>query len=554
MGSSLFLAVTLVASSVLAVVAVLLLAVALPFGRTGRAARSARPAAIFLVAPGAVLDANRRGNALLDALGARLSGGDGSGVDADAQAGAWLALLNHLHPVFPDAAERLDAVLQRHDPGTAGRIGAPVQETVLLAADASGLRLSILPTGTGRARLYLSEAVGEPGQKADGDTVLVDSLSWQALRAENALLQRNVDLGPVPVWREDAAGRVIWANAAYMRLLHEVGAGQTASWPLPAIFPQPKPGDALRHGLRPGSRNRQIWFDLVAVRDGDALLCHALPADEAQRAERTRLEFVHTLSRTFATLPIGLAVFDRTRRLNLFNPALTDLTRLEPEFLASRPGLDGFLNRMRDKRILPEPRDYKAWSRRLLDVEAALASGGFEETWTLPDGRNFRVSAAPHPDGALALLIEDITDDVRLKRSFRVELETGQAALDMAESAIAVFAQNGELVLTNAAFDDFITFDGIATLGGVRLPEAITSWRRMSDEPGLWDRIAALSQGGGATAEVQGVARFDEGEPMEIRARLCPTGGVTIGFQRQGRMARPRPPRLSERLRQQASA
>lgn len=553
MGSSLFLAMTLVATSVLAVMAALFLAVAWPRRRMAADGRAAPSAAVFLLSPGRVLDANRRGHTLLEAIGACLQDAGGGGADPEAQIAAWAALLNHLHPAFPGFLEGLEATLQ-HENADPDMAGGPRPEPSFAAADMSGRRLSILPAGEGHARLCIFDTQGDDGRADQGDTVLVDRLSWQALRAENALLQRSVDLGPVPVWREDAAARVVWANAAYMRLLHETGAGQTASWPLPALFPAAEPDTTARHALPLGARSRQGWFDLVAVADGDGLLCHALPADEAQKAERTRLEFVRTLSRTFATLPIGLAVFDRTRRLHLFNPALTDLTRLEPEFLASRPGLDGFLNRMRDKRILPEPRDYKAWSRRLLDVEAALANGGFEEIWSLPDGRSFRVSVAPHPDGALALLIEDITDDMRLKRSFRVELETGQAALDMAENALAVFAQDGELVLTNAAFDSMMALEGVATLGGVRLSEAIASWRQASDQPDLWDRVAALSNAAGSAAEVRGTVSFDPRDPMELRARLAPTGGLIIGFLRLDRIARSRPAPVSERLRQHATA
>jgi hypothetical protein len=63
-------------------------------------------------------------------------------------------------------------------------------------------------------------------------------------------------------------------------------------------------------------------------------------------------------------------------------------------------------------------------------VETAANGAAFEETWALPDGRTFRVSAAPHPDGALAFLIEDVTSDTHLKRSFRAELDA-EPALDL---------------------------------------------------------------------------------------------------------------------------
>jgi len=49
--------------------------------------------------------------------------------------------------------------------------------------------------------------------------------------------------------------------------------------------------------------------------------------------------FVQTLTKTFAQLSIGLAIFNRERQLVLFNPALIDLTALPADFLTGRPHL-----------------------------------------------------------------------------------------------------------------------------------------------------------------------------------------------------------------------
>jgi PAS domain-containing protein len=53
---------------------------------------------------------------------------------------------------------------------------------------------------------------------------------------------------------------------------------------------------------------------------------------EIVRAQQAQKNFVQTLTKTFATLSIGLAIFDRNRQLMLFNPALIDLTALPPIF------------------------------------------------------------------------------------------------------------------------------------------------------------------------------------------------------------------------------
>ncbi len=551
---SLTLAIVLVCTSFLSVVAALLLAPALAGWLRKPESVRADGAAVFLVENGALLDSNTRGRELLRCL---------SGMDPDddlpsaqtVNAAAWDRLLAFLLPVFPDLAAHV-----RND-GPASPAGAEPSGWNLSASDGSGLRLTgqQLPDGVLRLRLA-SDAGAENAGSAD-DALLLDRLSWQAMTQELDLLRRSIDLAPAPAWRENAQGEVIWANGAYLRLLREVDHGVQLKWPLPPLFRAPagartgQPAKALRVSLTVGSRGRQHWFDLVEIADGDSRLFHALPADEAQRAERARLEFVQTLTKTFATLPIGLAVFDRTRRLHLFNPALADLTLLEPEFLASRPGLEGFLNRMRDKRILPEPRDYRAWSRRLLDVETAGTGAGFEETWSLGDGRTFRVSAAPHPDGALAFLIQDTTTETHLKRSFRAELECGQNALDMVDTGLAMFSAAGDLIFTNAAFDRLWTLEDADTLIGVSFREAVANWRAVCDAPALWDRISALARPDPREAEIVGEFCLESGEVMQIRARLAPDGGVLLAFQsREPRVRKQADANDAPRLRRAAMA
>jgi hypothetical protein len=192
----------------------------------------------------------------------------------------------------------------------------------------------------------------------------------------------------------------------------------------------------LVRGARPGVRGRVFYA--------------AANVDAPTKAERNLRDFTQTLTKTFAHLTIGLAIFDQKRRLILFNPALTDMTGLEPEILAARPTLVGFLDRLRERRIIPEPKDYASWRRKMAELEAAAVDGSYGETWSLPTGQTFRVTGRPHPDGAVIFLFEDISAEISLTRRFRAELEMGQAVIDSLEEAMAIFTASGTLAMTNA--------------------------------------------------------------------------------------------------------
>ncbi len=181
-----------------------------------------------------------------------------------------------------------------------------------------------------------------------------------------------------------------------------------------------------------------------------------MPLDELVKLVKTedaQRDFVQTLAKTFAQLSTSLAIFNRDRQLALFNPALVDLTGLSVSFLSPRPTIDSFFDALRENRRMPEPKNYKTWRHRMADLISAAETGQFEETWSLETGQTYRVTGRPHPDGAIAFLLEDISTEVLLTRNFRAELEMGQSLVDTFDDALAVFSHAGVLTFSNKAYD-----------------------------------------------------------------------------------------------------
>ena len=88
-------------------------------------------------------------------------------------------------------------------------------------------------------------------------------------------------------------------------------------------------------------------------------------------------------------------------------------------------------------------------------MERAAASGGYEDVWNLPDGLAFRVTGRPHPDGAIALMIEDITPDIQRSQRYHKDLALGLSVIDAIPDPVAVFSSAGRMVMENTAFAAF---------------------------------------------------------------------------------------------------
>lgn len=327
-------------------------------------------------------------------------------------------------------------------------------------------------------------------------TTGVDRHKMHALQDEVSTLRSTTEQLPFLIWRENENQTITWANRHYLELADSLQPDEAVtSWPPRKLFDTPQLAEAAtndhpRRAALPGGPNGQRqWFELHEVMLGDENVITAVPVDRLVKAESSLSEFVTTLTKTFAHLPIGLAIFDRKRQLALFNPALTDLVSLPVAFLVGKPTLFSFLDHLREKRMMPEPKDYKSWRQQMSELEAAARDGTYEETWSLPSGQTYRVSGRPHPEGAVAFLFEDITAEVSLTRRFRAELEMGQSALDCMSEAIAVFAPGGTLAMSNAAYRTLWGNDPETSLMDVTVSDACMTWRHKCRPSDIWDRI-----------------------------------------------------------------
>lgn len=503
MFTPLMLAVAVVATSIAAAMVALLALSSLPVGRRKAPALASGPLeqAIFLFDDRELVDATGSARALLGAIP-----GDGS---------EWARLAGYLSQRLRGFEAGMGALADRGE--------------VELQDDAGDLRLRAEWLGQ-LARLTVTD------MSAEGQGVLVDALSQKAQEAELATLRETLATAPAPIWRTDPGGAVVWANHAYFDCVAEQRDDDEdfLTWPVPVLFPDLGAGGGAprRQKLGPVGSGSLRWFDCHSHEVKGGTLHFALPADAAVKAEGSLREFIQTLSKTFAHLPIGLAIFDRQRQLALFNPALVDLTSAGVEFLSARPTLYAFLDRLRERRVIPEPKDYATWRQQMMELEKQASSGLYEDTWTLSSGQTYHVIGRPHPDGAVAFLLEDITAEITLTRRFRSEIELGQAVVDTVDDAIVVFSPAGELILSNAAYDELWGVEPALTLGRVTIADSIRRWQELTEpDPAfgdIRDFIASMDERAEWAAEI----RLSAGETLACRVVPLPGGATLVGFGR----------------------
>ncbi|KIN65768.1 PAS/PAC domain protein [Sulfitobacter noctilucae] len=385
-------------------------------------------------------------------------------------------------------------------------------------------------------------------QAADDDSVIEvnwrDGLCWVHLSQtdtqedvtpfpqDHSAMRLSCETSPHPAWQSNAAGAVIWHNSAFA-LLKSRYPDCACTLHLDAD----EAHEPQRRVLENQNGDRD-WFQIESHRTNTGWTYHATCISPLVQAEETQRLFVQTLAKTFAHLSIGLAIFDRDGRLGMFNPALVDLTGLQGAFLASQPTMMSFFDALRESRKMPEPKNYRSWRQDIAEVIAAASGGRYRETWTLEDGCTYAVQGRPHPDGATAFLIEDISAEITQSRCYRAEMEQFETVLDNIDDALVVFSSSGVLTFCNAAYRRMWEQNPEAAFADVTLADAITHWQSKAQTPDGWKTITNFAKTIGATQPTSLDIELQTG--VDLRCTLYPLAAeaTLVRFSRSAAQAR----------------
>ena len=418
---------------------------------------------------------------------------------------------NVLHTLADQAADnthRLTALVERGEScrftvqGVTGPVaveGRALGGAVWLRLDAAG---ESLPVGGGR------------------DSALADAL-------------------PHPAWINDAAGNLVWANRAWLEAVEQPSL--EAARAEGAVFDrdgQSLTQEALQADKRVerfrwaglGGKRRAWRVTAEPIGEGEVLSL----AMDVTEAEETREQLRRTVSahdETLDHLDDAVAIFGANRRVAYHNSAFRTLFGLDAAWLDERPTHAEVLDRLRQRRKLPETVDYPVWKAKELDFYGSTEVAP-DDVWPLPDGRTLRVVRQPHPLGGILLLFADITDELKLRAEYNALLNVQQATLDKLNDAVAVFGSDGRLRLRNEAFERFWAL-GSEQLDDAGDFEAVAALcRTLLPEPALWTELKArvADPDPESRAPVSGETRLADRRTVAWQTRPLPDGATLIAF------------------------
>jgi signal transduction histidine kinase len=420
------------------------------------------------------------------------------------------SLVNAVMRADPDHARRLRALFERGEP-CAFEVQGPAGAVSVEGRAAGAL-----------AWLRLSAVLGE----APGLPTAPRFAAFLGARA-------------CPAWIAAADGSPVWVNGAWLEAVDaaslDEAAGRRATFDrgADALASEAANLGQRRQAVRwvtAGGRRRAFQITAQPLEGGGV----GVWTDDVTELEDLREQLkrnVEAHDETLNHIAEAVAVFGQAKRLIFHNTAFAELWGLEPAWLAEQPSHGEILDRLRQRRRLPETADYAKWKAAELNRYEQLAASP-DDLWSLPDGRTLKVVRQPHPMGGLVLLFSDITGELKLKAQYNALIQVQQATLDKLNDAVAVFGSDGRLRLHNEAFARFwqITpqqletvgdFEGVVELCVPKLHDR-GFWRELKGRVGDPDPSARTP--------MSGEVKTSDSRIVAYQSRPLPDGATLIAF------------------------
>jgi len=383
-------------------------------------------------------------------------------------------------------------------------------------------------------------------ESAAADRALLRS-ERDAAANERDRLRTVLDALPMPVWRRGMKDlKLIAVNRAYAQAVEampenavaesrEIGArvlGEEGR-ELAARARRTRVSQSESHHIVVTGQRRLMEFTEQPADSGDEVVGFGRDFTDLETIEAELARHVAAHGEVLENVTVAVAIFGPDTRLTFFNSAFARLWQTEEDWLESEPTLGEWLERLRERRRLPEYADFRAFKQQQMAMFNSLLSAQ-EELLHLPDERTLRMVVSPHPFGGLTFVFEDVTDKLALERSYNTLIEVQRETLDNLYEAVAVLGTDGRLKLWNPAYAQIWKLSNQDLEGEPHVSDIVEKTRGFFQRGGSeedWqarkDRIIErLTSHGGASERLQ----REDGSVLQATIVPLPDGNVLLSY------------------------
>jgi signal transduction histidine kinase len=357
------------------------------------------------------------------------------------------------------------------------------------------------------------------------------------LQSDAETLKALLDSLPAPVWARDAAGRLVFVNAAYANAVEAKDSIDAVERELEMLDRGARHDIARARSVNEAYSDRvpaiaagqRRIFDVVDAPSGAGSAGMAIDRTEVETMRTELARMVEAHRRVLDQLATGVSIFNVDRKLIFYNNAFRSLFDLAPALLDQTPTDSAVLDALRTARKLPEEKDFKQWKLQLYEAYRSVEPK--EHMWHLPDGRTLRVVTTPNPEGGVTYLYDDVTAHLDIHRRYDALIKVQSETLDHLAEAVAVFGSDGNIRLHNQAFQRMWKLAPEALDVHPHIKD-VTAWcQALHDDNTVWRSLrGAITAIDGREPMVARIERRD-GVMIDMTTMPLPDGATLVTFQ-----------------------
>lgn len=430
---------------------------------------------------------------------------------------------------LPDGIRtRFDTLIERFDEKARRALRQPIEnlrqhgETFTLVA----------PTANGRRWVHIiGVRAGTIQGKAVADVLWIrdlSSLGAATLDGDGALLPTSahavLDVLPLPVWVRDGDLAITFANRAAGG-----GIGAAARDLARRAVGENRPLTE-RHLLTLDERPRLFDITESPLGGTDGTVGFAIDQSQTEELQASFARGRAAQNQVLETLNTAIAIFDADTKLIFFNRACAQLWDIEAGWLKTEPPYAEVLERLRERRKLPEVADFPVYKGEQLALFKTV-DAATETLMHLPDGATLRALVNRYPLGGLIMAFEDVTGRLDLERLYKTLSAVQRETLDNLYEGVAVFASDGRMRLCNPSFIRLWELSDDAPKQGMHIAAFVDQSRPLIDGVDDWDDFKERTLARMMSREPQG-GRIEQsgGRVLDYAKVALPDGAVLLSY------------------------
>jgi signal transduction histidine kinase/PAS domain-containing protein len=337
-----------------------------------------------------------------------------------------------------------------------------------------------------------------------GDRAALAALEYQHTRLMQTTdtMKSLLEAIPFPVWLRDQQNSLTWANHAYVEAVEGDDLEAVSQENRHLLDANARKQVADLHQRERQTQNTSQFHDrLPATISGDRRMMDvsevsyaggsagmAVDMSEVEEVQSNLRRTLESHAQTMNQLATAVAIFDARRHLIFHNDAFENLWGLEPRFLDDEPDNGSFFDALREAGKIAEQPDWSKWRNGLLQVYESTQP--VEDWWHLPDGRTLRVVASPQKQGGVTWVFENITEQLEMESRYIALTQVQGETLDHLGEAIAVFASDGHLKLSNPSFQQLWALEDEQVAADTPVTKIAELCSKTMNDPTVWQTLS----------------------------------------------------------------